>query len=84
MTFHVVGIIFHGKPDSPHIFPAAPQLAGNSNLNCECFMRAVVKEYLARGGMLPSLHVQVGATAVVPTVFRISLLVVITQLARLA
>eukprot|EP00965_Chrysotila_dentata_P154023 5090583-Pleurochrysis_carterae.AAC.1 len=58
MTFHVVGIIFHGKPDSPHIFPAAPQLAGNSNLNAECFMRAVVSQYLEKGGMLPQLHVQ--------------------------
>eukprot|EP00965_Chrysotila_dentata_P254658 6211951-Pleurochrysis_carterae.AAC.2 len=62
MTFHVVGLIFHGKPDSPHLFPAAPQLAGNSNLNCECFMRAVCKEYLT-SGMLPLLHVQVYATA---------------------
>eukprot|EP00965_Chrysotila_dentata_P189358 6173276-Pleurochrysis_carterae.AAC.4 len=28
MTFYVVGVIFHGKPDTPHIFPATPQLAG--------------------------------------------------------
>eukprot|EP00965_Chrysotila_dentata_P122108 4037214-Pleurochrysis_carterae.AAC.3 len=58
-TFYVVGIICHGKPDSQHIFPVAPQLPGNSNSNCECFLRAVVEEYAARGGMLPMLHVQV-------------------------
>eukprot|EP00965_Chrysotila_dentata_P112895 3730141-Pleurochrysis_carterae.AAC.1 len=34
MKLHVVGLIFHGKPDVTHLFPAAPHLAGNSNLNC--------------------------------------------------
>eukprot|EP00965_Chrysotila_dentata_P181248 5983069-Pleurochrysis_carterae.AAC.1 len=44
MTFHVVGVIFHDKPDAPHIFPATPQLGENSNLNAECFMRAVIAQ----------------------------------------
>eukprot|EP00965_Chrysotila_dentata_P206372 6183496-Pleurochrysis_carterae.AAC.1 len=57
MTMHIVGVIFHGNPDRAHLFPAAPQLAGNSNLNCECLLRAIVAQFGA-SGMLPVLHVQ--------------------------
>eukprot|EP00965_Chrysotila_dentata_P035089 1167712-Pleurochrysis_carterae.AAC.1 len=58
MKLHVVGVVFHGKPDTPHLFPAAPHLAGNTNLNCESFVRAVRKQF-GQTGMLPVLHVQV-------------------------
>eukprot|EP00965_Chrysotila_dentata_P101097 3338822-Pleurochrysis_carterae.AAC.2 len=36
----------------------APQLAGNSNLYCQCMVRAVVAAQFAESGMLPVLHVQ--------------------------
>eukprot|EP00965_Chrysotila_dentata_P234886 6200424-Pleurochrysis_carterae.AAC.1 len=40
MKLHVVGIIFHGKPDTPHYFPAASHLAGNTNLNDETVLHS--------------------------------------------
>eukprot|EP00965_Chrysotila_dentata_P003905 127606-Pleurochrysis_carterae.AAC.1 len=52
MTMRVVGVIFHGNPDRAHLFLAAPQVAGNSNLNCECMVRAIVAQFAERG-MLP-------------------------------
>eukprot|EP00965_Chrysotila_dentata_P090068 2972572-Pleurochrysis_carterae.AAC.2 len=32
---HVSGVIIHGSLDSVHLFAVAPNLAGNSNFNCE-------------------------------------------------
>ena len=55
---HVIGVIFHGTPDSPHLFYAGPHLAGNSNLNIECLYRSIRHEYSEKG-MLPIWHVQV-------------------------
>eukprot|EP00965_Chrysotila_dentata_P094778 3134559-Pleurochrysis_carterae.AAC.1 len=58
MTLHVVGVIFHQhSEDVPHLFPAAPHVAGNSNLNCECLVRALRHQY-GTSGILPTLHVQ--------------------------
>ena len=57
LKLHVVGVIFHGNPDRVHLFAAAPHLSGNSNLNCECLLRAMKAEY-AEQGMLPRLHIQ--------------------------
>eukprot|EP00965_Chrysotila_dentata_P182056 6011738-Pleurochrysis_carterae.AAC.2 len=53
----VVGVLFYGNPDGAHLFSAAPQLAGSSNLNCKCVIRAIRAQF-AESGMLPVLHVQ--------------------------
>ena len=68
MKLHVLGVIFHGRADKVHLFPVAPNIAGNANLNCECILRAVQIEF-AITGMLPRLHVQVrsAASSVVPS-----------------
>ena len=57
VKLHVVGLIFHGTPDSVHLFYAGPHLAGNSNLNIECIYRAVLHDY-KRYGLLSVFHVQ--------------------------
>eukprot|EP00965_Chrysotila_dentata_P083805 2766211-Pleurochrysis_carterae.AAC.4 len=57
IKFHIVGLIFHGKPDVAHLSPALPHLADNSNLNCECFMQAFRQQY-GQSDMLPLLRVQ--------------------------
>ena len=62
MKLHVVGVTFHGTPDSVHLFAASPHLAGNSNLNCEALFRAVKAQY-EEHGMLPRMHVQALALA---------------------
>ena len=43
-----------------HLFYAHPQLAGNSNLNIECLLRAIFVRFNEKG-MLPLLHVQVAS-----------------------
>ena len=60
MKLHVIGMIFHACPDAVHLFAALPQLAGDSNLNIECMMRALKHDF-GENGMLPKLHVQVTA-----------------------
>eukprot|EP00965_Chrysotila_dentata_P200187 6179848-Pleurochrysis_carterae.AAC.1 len=60
MKLHIIGLIFLGKPDVAHLLFAALRLAGYSNLNSECLMRAVQHQY-GQTGMLPLLHVQANA-----------------------
>jgi hypothetical protein len=52
-----VGLIFHGTPDTVHLFYAGPHLAGNSNLNIECIYRSIVHDYGVKG-MLSIFHCQ--------------------------
>eukprot|EP00965_Chrysotila_dentata_P108202 3573917-Pleurochrysis_carterae.AAC.1 len=49
MKLHVSSVIIHGIPDSVHLFACAPNLAGDSNLNCECLYRAIKADYKAKG-----------------------------------
>ena len=57
VKLHVVGLIFHGTPDTVHLFYAGPHLAGNSNLNIECIYRSIVHDYGVKG-MLSIFHCQ--------------------------
>lgn len=58
VKLHVIGVIFHGMPDSVHLFYAGPHLAGNSNLNIEVLYRSIRQQYSEKG-MLTIWHVQV-------------------------
>ena len=57
VKLHVVGLIFHGTPDTVHLFYAGPHLAGNSNLNIECIYRSILHDYGVKG-MLSIFHCQ--------------------------
>eukprot|EP00965_Chrysotila_dentata_P033415 1112191-Pleurochrysis_carterae.AAC.1 len=57
MKLHVSDVIIHGTPDSVHLFACAPNLAGDSNLNCEFLCCAIKADFKAKG-MLPTLHIQ--------------------------
>eukprot|EP00965_Chrysotila_dentata_P052434 1739354-Pleurochrysis_carterae.AAC.1 len=37
IKLRIAGVIIHARTaDHVHVFPVAPNLAGNANLNCEC------------------------------------------------